>query len=59
MSEVAFGLQVSWLVFGVQVDAVKQPTMRDPVSSGHVSHSRASAFHNDNFDHRFTVLKKM
>ena len=64
--EVAFGQQISELVFGVnifgldfwvQVDSVKQPIMRDSVVSGHVSHSRTLA-NNDHLDHFFFFLDR-
>ena len=42
-------MSASWFLvfdldFRVQVDPVKQPIMRNPVGSGHVSHRRTSAF---------------
>ena len=65
--ETLFGWRVSKLVFGVnifylylwfQVDAVEQPTKRNSVGSGHVSHRWTLSFGN-HLDDRFVVFKNV
>ena len=54
--KLVFGVHMFGLDFGVQRHPIKQPIQRNSVGSGHVSHSRTSAF-DDHFDHRFIVFK--
>ena len=53
-------MSVSWvfgvLSFGVQVDSVKQASLRNSLGSGHVYRCRTSAF-GDHLNHCFVVLK--
>ena len=46
------------LEFGVQIDSVKQPTYRNSVGSGHVSHRNTSALY-DHFEHSFIIFKNV
>ena len=48
--ELAFAVNIFDLEFGVQIDSVKQPTPRDSVGFGHVSHHWTSSFR-DHLDH--------
>ena len=56
--KLVFGVHMFGLDFGVRSDPIKQPIQRSSVDSGHVSHSRTSAF-DDHFDHRFIVFKNI
>ena len=56
VSELVFGVDVFDLDFGVQINSIKQPIKRNSVSSGNMSHCRASSIYN-HLDHCFIVLK--
>ena len=53
---VFFGVNMFDLDFGFQIDSVKSPIKSNSVSSGNMSHCRASSL-NDHLDHRFVAFK--
>ena len=54
--EFVLGVNVFDLDLGVQIDSIKQPIKSNSVSSGNVSHCKASSLY-DHLDHCFVVFK--
>ena len=54
--ELVLGVNVFDLDLGVQIDSIKQSIKSNSVSSGNMSHCRASHLH-DHLDHCFVVFK--